>query len=76
MIQRCSLSADALDPHSCTAICHVTLTTTTPLPGAYAPELMTLGDQLHGQRLDLGLGQRNVAERVDVQATIMVNQGV
>jgi hypothetical protein len=37
---------------------------------------MTLGDQLHGQRLDLGLGQRNVAERVDVQATIMVNQGV
>lgn len=47
-------------------ICHVTLSATKPRDRAYPAELNTIGDHLRKRRLDLGLLQREVAERIGV----------
>ena len=44
--------------------CHLTLTSKKPKDFAYPTEFRTLGDHLRKRRLDLGLLQREVAERL------------
>ena len=44
--------------------CHVTLNTQKPRSSAYPKELRTLGDHIRKQRLDQGLFQKQVAERM------------
>ena len=52
-------------------ICHITLIGQKPLPDAYPVELRTLGDHLRKRRLDLGLTQQEVAEKINTtEATI------
>ena len=46
--------------------CHVRLTARKPSPAAYPKEMKTLGDHLRKRRLDLGLLQREVADRLGV----------
>lgn len=46
--------------------CHVRLSARKPDDPAYPQELKTLGDRLRRRRLDLGLLQRHVAERLGV----------
>lgn len=46
--------------------CHLTLTASRPLQPAYPRTLNTLGDHLRKKRLDLGLLQGEVAERLEV----------
>lgn len=46
--------------------CHVSLTASRPLSPAYPRELNTLADHLRRRRLDLGLLQREVAQRLEV----------
>jgi len=53
--------------------CHVRLTGQRPLPDAYPTRMSTLGDHLRKRRLDLGLLQREVAERLGVTATTVCN---
>jgi transcriptional regulator with XRE-family HTH domain len=53
--------------------CHVTLRGRKPLPAAYPRELLTLGDHVRKRRLDLGLLQREVAERLGVDKTTVFN---
>jgi len=53
--------------------CHVQLTSCKPLPSAYPRELNTLGDHLLKRRLDLGLLQREVADRLRVNAITVSN---
>jgi transcriptional regulator with XRE-family HTH domain len=51
--------------------CHVRLSAPKPLNPRYPKELKTLGDQLRKRRLDRGLLQREVAERLGVnEATV------
>jgi transcriptional regulator with XRE-family HTH domain len=47
-------------------ICYVTLSATKPKDRSYPAELNTIGDHLRKRRLDLGLLQREVAERIGV----------
>jgi DNA-binding XRE family transcriptional regulator len=44
-----------------------------PLPPAYPSELRTIGDHLRRRRLDLGLLQREVAERLGVVPGTLTN---
>jgi transcriptional regulator with XRE-family HTH domain len=46
--------------------CHLTLRTKKPKDSKYPTELRTIGDHLKRRRLDLGLLQRQVAERLRV----------
>ncbi len=46
--------------------CHLTLRAARPLPRYYPKVLVTIGDHLRKRRLDLGLLQREVAERLGV----------
>ena len=49
--------------------CHIQLVGRKPLPPAYPRALKTLGDRLRKRRLDLGLRQCDVAERLNVATT-------
>jgi len=53
--------------------CHVTLRGQKPLPKAYPRALCTIGDHLRKRRLDLGLLQREVAERLGVNEATVTN---
>jgi len=53
--------------------CHVTLRGQRPLPRGYPGTLGTLGDHLRRRRLDLGLLQREVAERLGVAPGTVTN---
>ena len=53
--------------------CHIRLTGRKPLPVAYPRELRTLGDHLRKRRLDLGLLQREVAEKLGVDEMTVCN---
>ncbi len=53
--------------------CHVRLRAQKPLPPAHPRELRTLGDHLRKRRLDLGLLQSEVAERLAVDETTIYN---
>jgi transcriptional regulator with XRE-family HTH domain len=53
--------------------CHVTLRGQKPLPRAYPRALSTIGDHLRKRRLDLGLLQREVAERLGVDHCTVTN---
>ena len=53
--------------------CHVQLIAWKPLPPAYPRELKTLGDHLRKRRLDLGLLQKQVADRLEVNAMTICN---
>jgi DNA-binding XRE family transcriptional regulator len=53
--------------------CHVTLKGQKPLPRAYPRALCTLGDHLRKRRLDLGLLQRGVAERLGADPCSVTN---
>jgi len=44
-----------------------------PLPRSYPQVLTTIGDHLRKRRLDLGLLQREVAERLGVDKTTITN---
>jgi DNA-binding XRE family transcriptional regulator len=44
-----------------------------PLPATYPREFKTLGDHLRKRRLELGLLQREVAERLGVDETTVYN---
>jgi transcriptional regulator with XRE-family HTH domain len=44
-----------------------------PLPKTYPKQINTLGNQLRKRRLDLGLLQREVAERIGVDETTIHN---
>ena len=53
--------------------CHLTLRAGKPLSPRYPRELKTLGDHLRKRRLDLGLLQREVAERLGADKASVVN---
>jgi len=53
--------------------CHAHLNGPRPLPRSYPQVLTTIGDHLRKRRLDLGLLQREVAERLGVGETTVTN---
>jgi transcriptional regulator with XRE-family HTH domain len=53
--------------------CHVTLKGQKPLPKAYPRALCSTGDHLRRRRLDLGLLQREVADRLGVNEATVTN---
>jgi len=53
--------------------CYVTFHGQKPLPAVFPKELRTLGDHLRKRRLELGLLQRQVAQRVGVSKGTVVN---
>jgi DNA-binding XRE family transcriptional regulator len=53
--------------------CHIQLAARKPLPPAYPSELRTLGDHLRKRRLDLGLLQCDVAEKLQVNPMTVCN---
>ena len=53
--------------------CHVSLTASRPPPPAYPKELSTLGDHLRKKRFELGLLQREVAQRLGVDTASVTN---
>jgi transcriptional regulator with XRE-family HTH domain len=53
--------------------CHVHLRGRKPQPPGYPHELRTLGDHLRKRRLNLGLLQREAAERIGVDTTTITN---
>src|SRR5215471_2376550 len=53
--------------------CHVRLSTQKPKRSAYPKALMTLGDHISKQRLELGLFQREVAVQIGVDAMTIWN---
>lgn len=53
--------------------CHSTLTAPRPRSPAYPRELNTIGDHLRNRRLDLGLLQKEVAQRVGVDTASVTN---
>src|SRR5207244_8195424 len=53
--------------------CHARLQAQKPLASAYLRELKTLADRLRKRRLDLGLRQRDVAERLGVDPMTVNN---
>jgi hypothetical protein len=54
-------------------MCHLRLACSKPMSCAYPKELKTLGDRIRRRRLDLGMFQRDVAERVGVNETTILN---
>lgn len=59
--------------HPCVAFYHAHLKGPRPLPRAYPQVLLTIGDHLRKRRLDLGLPQREVAERLGVTESTVTN---
>lgn len=53
--------------------CHAHLKGPRPLPPAYPQVLVTIGDHLRKRRLDLGLLQRELAERLGVTESTVTN---
>ena len=53
--------------------CHFTLRGRKPVPDGYPEELRTLGDHLKRKRLDLGLLQRAVAQKLGVAEASVYN---
>ena len=53
--------------------CHLTLEADKPLPKSYPTAILTLGDHIRKRRLDLGLLQREVAERIGVTTDTITN---
>jgi DNA-binding XRE family transcriptional regulator len=53
--------------------CHVRLSARKPKPEAYPAALLTYGDHLRARRLDLGLLQKQAAERIGVDETSVYN---
>jgi uncharacterized membrane protein len=53
--------------------CHVRLSARKPKPEAYPAALLTYGDHLRAKRLDLGLLQKQAAERIGVDETSVYN---
>lgn len=53
--------------------CHAHLKGPRPLPRSYPQVLATIGDHLRKRRLDLGLLQREVADRLGVNETSVTN---
>lgn len=53
--------------------CHLTIRASKPKPDGYPNEPKTLGEHLKKRRLDLGLIQRDVAKRVEVDKTSVWN---
>jgi DNA-binding XRE family transcriptional regulator len=53
--------------------CHVKIQAQKPLPATFPREFKTLGDQLRKRRLELGLLQREVADRLGVDETTVYN---
>jgi transcriptional regulator with XRE-family HTH domain len=53
--------------------CRWTLRAQRPLPSAYPKEINTLGDHIRKRRLDLGLLQREVADRIGVNKDTIYN---
>jgi transcriptional regulator with XRE-family HTH domain len=53
--------------------CHVRLSGPKPLPKAYSKHLKTLGDHIRKRRLDLGLPQKDVAERIGADVASICN---
>jgi len=53
--------------------CHAHLKAGRPLPRAYPQVLVTIGDHLRKRRLDLGLLQRELAERLGVDEMTVTN---
>ena len=60
-------------PHSCVPFCRVTLRGYKPPNPAYPRELRTPGDHLSKRRLDLGLRQKDVAQRLCVNVNTETN---
>jgi len=52
--------------------CHVTLSGSKPKNPAYPAELNTIGDHLRKRRLDFGLLQKQVAERIGVTTCMIM----
>ena len=52
---------------------HIQLNAQKPPPPSYPRELKTIGDHLRKRRLDLGLMQREVSERLDVDEMTICN---
>lgn len=53
--------------------CHLTLIGSRPLPPVYPREMRTIGDHLRKKRLDLGLLQKEVAQRLGVDTDSVTN---
>lgn len=53
--------------------CHARLSGPRPLPRSYPQVLVTIGDHLRKRRLDLGLLQREVADRLGVSKSTVTN---
>ena len=53
--------------------CHLALRGPRPLNEAYPASLVTVGDHIRKRRLDLGLFQRQAAERIGVTASTVNN---
>ena len=53
--------------------CYIQLTGHKPLPTAYPKELKTLGDHLRKRRLDLGILQKDVAQKIGVNKATITN---
>ncbi|MGH7773938.1 MAG: helix-turn-helix domain-containing protein [Candidatus Binatia bacterium] len=53
--------------------CHAPLQAPKPRPPKYPQELKTLGDHIRKRRLDLGLLQKEVAERIGVDEGTLFN---
>jgi transcriptional regulator with XRE-family HTH domain len=53
--------------------CHAHLNGSRPLPRAYPQVLLTIGDHLRKRRLDLGLLQREIADKLGVTESTVTN---
>ena len=53
--------------------CHIQLTTRKPLPPGYPRHFRTVGDHLRKRRLDLGLLQKEVADKLGAEETTIYN---
>lgn len=62
-----------LDPPVAFPFCRVTLRRQRPRPSAYPTTVSTIGDHVRRRRLDLGLLQREVAERLGVDHCTVTN---
>jgi DNA-binding XRE family transcriptional regulator len=54
-------------------MCHLKLGASKPRSCAYPKELKTLGDRIKKRRIDLGLLQRVVGQRIGVSALTITN---
>ena len=54
-------------------LCHLRLKAKKPRPEAYPDDLITIGDHVRKRRLDLGLLQKDVADRIGVNPLTIKN---